>query len=258
MEFHVLKYIAKRPICPNLLRGINHERQSHGGRTEHELALLIVYHPLLLGCLTEIIDCRIFCHFGSGDGTLGFLGQIIIPSQIHTYLFETNTYRANSSRGWLTNAFPRDICDNITVLHQSFTEQWPFAKNPEVIAGYLNNYEQCLNITTSTALAERIDQSTLPGSVLITLGKFFFGQPHWQCEKVKIDGLPRGQMSWLCMVSNPNCIMDSFYIYKYTKTNTPLDTLRRSNRLRHIEPIRRHVISFPRFWDLNRCVWLIF
>ena len=254
MEFRVLEYIARRPICPSLLRAINHERESHGGRTEHELAILIIYHPLLLGCLTEIIDCHIFCHFGSGDGTLGVLGQIIIPSQIHTYLFENNTYRVNSSRGWLTNAFPRNIHNNITVLPQSFTEQWPFAQNPQVIAGYLNNYKQCLNVTTSTALAKRIDQSTLPGSVLITLGKFFFNQPHWQYEIVKIGGLPRGQMSWLCMISNPNCIMDSFYIYKYTKTDAPVDTRRRSNRLHQREPLRRHEISFSQFWDLNRCV----
>ena len=88
--------------------------------------------------------------------------------------------------------------------------------------------------------------------MLICLDNFFFGLPQWEYEVYEIEGLPRGQMSWLCKHSNPELIMDPFYIYKYTKANSQSQNFVHPNRESQ-QPTHRGIISFTEFIRNNSC-----
>ena len=97
MQFDILHIIRARDSLdvPNLQGTINHERTTHGGRTEHVLALLIIHHPLLLNCLCTSHrlsipqpSSAVFIEWGAGDATLGILGSSYFPRPVWTYLVE--------------------------------------------------------------------------------------------------------------------------------------------------------------------------
>ena len=262
MQFDILHIIRARDSLdvPNLQGTINHERTTHGGRTEHVLALLIIHHPLLLNCLCTSHrlpitqpSSAVFIEWGAGDATLGILGSSYFPRPVSTYLVEKNTNRFAAIELLIAHAdIPHSIRSRTTAVNRDFTTPPDYLQLelPCITAGYLNNYEQCLLPEATSLLAKHIDNISLPGSMLICLDNFFFGLPQWQYVVYKIVGIPRGQMSWLCKHSNPELIMDPFVIYKYTKANSPPPHFVHSNRASQ-QPTHTGIISFTEFISKN-------
>ena len=264
MQFAILNIIRARDSLdvPNLQGAINHERTTHGGRTEHVLALLIIHHPLLLDRLRTSRHlpitqppCAVFIQWGAGDATLGTLGSFYFPRPVWTYLVEKNADRFAAIELLIAHAaIPHSIRLRTTAVNRDFTTHPDYLQLEVtcVTAGYLNNYEQCLLPESSSQLAQHIDNISLPGSTLICLDNFFFGLPQWEYAVYEIEGLPRGQMSWLCQHSHPELIMEPFYIYKYTKANSTSPDSVHPNRDSQ-QPTQRGIISFTEFTRENSC-----